>query len=118
MNSTTAPPVSTKATREEPVADVERLCEDVVPVDRGGDVLHAVGDVRLRPQRACDGAVRLEPEPLDVEGIRSRAGHPDPCRLDPALARLALVGDEANVVERGAVELLHGCPLQFDKKAF
>src|SRR5439155_843759 len=64
-------------------------------------------DVRLRAERPRHRRVGLEPQPLDVERMRARARDPHARRLDPALTVLLLLGDQADVVERCAVERLH-----------
>ena len=93
--------------REEAVPDVERLGQHLQALDRGLDVVHAVGDVGLGAQRARHRAVGLEPEPLDVVRMLAGARDPHARRLDPALTRFHVVGDEADVIEPGACELWH-----------
>ena len=107
MNSTTAPSTIGERHREEAVADVEGLGQHLETLDRGVDVVHAVGDMGLGTQRACHRAVGLEAEPLHVVRVLAGAGDPHARRLDPALTRFHVVGDEADVIEPGASELWH-----------
>ena len=104
MNSTTAPSTSTNATRRKSSPPVEGLGEDVVSLDRRLDVVDAVGDVGLGAERPGHRRVGLEAQPLDVEGMGARAGHPDTRRGNERLAVLHLVGDEADMVEPRPVD--------------
>jgi hypothetical protein len=112
MNSTRAPPTFTNATLQKPVPaeagarGVEGLEHDLVPLERGLEVVDPVGDVRLGAQRARDRAVRLEAQELDVERVLARARHPHARRLHPALLRLLHGRDHPDVVELRAVELV------------
>src|SRR5439155_9282520 len=90
---------------QEAVADVEGLGEDGVAFHSLVHVDDTISDVRLRPQRARDRAVRLEAEPFDVARVCPLARYPDPGRLYPALVWLPLLCDQADVVEGRSVEL-------------
>ena len=107
MNSTTAPSTIDERDREKAVPDVEGLGQHLETLDRGADIVYAVRDMGLVTQRPRHRGVGLEAEPLDVARVRAGARDPDTCRLDPALIRLRVVGDQPDVIERRARELWH-----------
>jgi hypothetical protein len=49
--------------------------------------------MRLMTYRARDGAIRLEPQPLDMVRMLHEVSNPNPRGLDKYLAGLRLVGD-------------------------
>jgi len=93
---------------------VEGLGEDGVPLDRRLDVVDAVGHVGRGAEGPGHRRVGLEAQPLDVEGVGARVGHPDARRRDERLAVFRLVGDEADMVEPRPIDFsyayrLHPC---------
>ncbi len=108
MNSTTAPSMSTNATRQKPSADLERR--------RAAPRVPRARRRRRRRdrRRAARGAagpstvrVGLEAQVLDVERVGARVCHPHARGVDEHLAVVPLVRDDADVVEACALDPVH-----------
>ena len=64
-----------------------------------GEVVDAVGHVRIVAHGGGDGAVGLVAQELDVLGVMARVGDPDAACLDPILGRLLHCGGDADMIE-------------------